>query len=119
MCAGYCKTHATEEADRLFSLVVRNVGSCGADDGRPCSGGLQCAHGFSRRYRNTRWDARNAWCLCQAHHTYYTHRPIEWDLWMLDRLGVEGYVQLREAALATTKVDLEYILEGLQWEARR
>lgn len=114
VCAGWCKTHATQEADRLFSLWVRSIGRCQAKDGRPCSGGLQCAHGFSRRYRNTRWDPDNAWCLCQAHHTYYTHRPIEWDLWMLDRQGVEDYVWLREQALRTTKVDLEPILDWLK-----
>lgn len=35
----------TKELDRLFSLVVRASGKCEADDGRPCNGPLQCAHG--------------------------------------------------------------------------
>jgi hypothetical protein len=110
--AGLCKTHATEEADRRFSRAIRAEGSCAARffDSVACAGGLQCAHGFSRRYRSTRWDERNAFPLCQAHHTYYTHRPIEWDLWLRERWGENLYLILQAKALATTPPDLEDVL---------
>ena len=56
--AGWCKTHATQEADRRFSAWVRGYGGCygktefwqGPEI--KCAGHLQCCHLFSRRYRN-------------------------------------------------------------------
>lgn len=110
---GLCKTHATEEADRLFSLAVRAPGVCTLNNAA-CSGNLQCAHGFSRRYKNVRWDRRNAWPLCAGHHTYFTHRPIEWDLWMREQLGENLYLILQATALKTTAPDLELVLADLK-----
>jgi hypothetical protein len=107
-----CKTHAVEQADRLFSLLVREVGHCEAVG--PHSGNLQCAHGFSRRYKNVRYNRLNAFCLCAGHHTFYTHRPLEWDDWFLERVGYEVYWDLRMQALSTTKPDLEAVLNELK-----
>ena len=47
-----------------------------------------------------------------------THRPIEWDDWMRDRLGA-GYEPLRQLALSTTKIDVISIAADLeqQWKA--
>lgn len=110
---GMCKTHATEEADRLFSLAVRSVGTC--QSGRSThKGNHQCAHGFSRSYKAVRWNRRNAWCFCAGCHIYYTHKPIEFDLWMLDRLGVELYTELRTLALTHRTPDLAVILSELR-----
>lgn len=110
---GLCKSHAVEEADRLFSLAVRSVGRC--ESGRPGHlGNLQCAHGFSRSYKAVRWDRRNAFCLCGGCHTFYTHHPIEWDLWMLDRLGLELYSELRGLALTYRMPDLDVVLGELR-----
>lgn len=100
----------TAKADALFSLIVRAPGYC-ANCGETQN--LQCAHGYSRRYRNTRWDERNAWCLCRGCHMYFTHRPIEWDNWMLTRMGGENYWTLRALALSTEKVDLSAVLARL------
>jgi len=100
----------THKADALFSLVVRSPGrchECGSTDY------LQCAHGFSRRYRGTRWDERNAWCLCRGCHLKYTLRPLEWDEWMLSRMGDDLYWQIRRLALSTEKVDLPAVLARL------
>jgi hypothetical protein len=44
-----------------------------------CQGELQCAHIMSRRYRALRWSYDNAVPLCGAHHTFFTHRPAEWE----------------------------------------
>lgn len=117
--AGYCKTHATEEADRLFSLIVRSPGRCAITD-ETHAGNLQCAHVFSRLYRSVRWDFRNAYPLCAKHHTYYTHRPEEWDDWRKARLGPDLYGELRGLALdPMTKPDLELVISELRlaWAA--
>lgn len=109
---GMCKTHAIAEADRLFSLAVRSVGRCEASGAH--KGNLQCAHGFSRSYKAVRWDRRNAWCLCAGHHTFYTHHPIEWDLFLLDNMGLEQYHQVRKTALTHVTPDLELVLAELR-----
>jgi hypothetical protein len=67
----------------VFSLRVRASlgGACWAQGrSRPlCQGELQCAHIMSRRYRALRWSYDNAVPLCGAHHTFFTHRPAEWE----------------------------------------
>jgi len=98
------------KADAMFSRIVRSPGfciECGATEN------LQCAHGFSRRHLNTRWDERNAWCLCKGCHLKYTLRPLEWDEWMLSRMGDDLYWQIRRLALSTEKVDLPAVLARL------
>lgn len=99
----------TTKADTIFSLIIRAPGYC-AECGSHYR--LQCAHGFSRRYRNVRWDERNAWCLCSACHMRFTHRPLEWDEWMLDRMGA-SYEVVRRLALSGEKPDVVVVLELL------
>lgn len=113
--AGLCGTHATATADELFSKIIRARGAC---ENCGTADNLQCAHGLSRRYRNVRFDARNAFALCRACHVYFTHRPVEWDLWLLDRLGVETCRAVRELAIDPgAKPDMELVLAVLraQW----
>ena len=102
----------TRRADRYFSLYIRQRdGQCqaGRSWNQGCEGihNLQCAHGLSRRYYSTRWDPRNAWALCRACHTYFTHHPIEWDMWLEDRLGLELYREIRLLALTKYEGDKE------------
>lgn len=103
-----------KRADAMFSLKVRSIGRCQADDGRPCKGVLQCAHLFSRRYRAVRWTDDNAVSLCAGHHLYYTHRPIEWDNWMQNRLTLNRYEELRHLALTGGKPDMAEVLSRLE-----
>lgn len=99
------------KADRLFSIAVRSVGLC--ESGRiEHKGPLQCAHGFSRRYLATRWTRENAFCLCAGCHVFYTHRPLEWDNWLRDRLGVR-YWDVRAGALGGD-VDISETLARLK-----
>jgi len=114
--SGFCKTHLKAECDRLFSLIIRSRGRCECEGTHV--GNLQCMHGFSRRYLGTRWDERNAFCGCARHHMVFTHDPIRWDLWMLDRLGLELYSELRERALSTDKTDLVATYDSLVLRAR-
>lgn len=90
-------TSYRNKADRLFSLIVRTRDGCCQECG--ATEHLQCAHGLSRRYRNTRWDESQCWALCRACHMRFTNDPIRWELWMRNRLGNEGYETLQREAL--------------------
>jgi 5-methylcytosine-specific restriction endonuclease McrA len=83
--------------DMWFSLIVRSVGhcqSCGTTER------LQCAHVVSRRYLGVRYDLRNAMCLCAACHMRFTHRPLEWEVFVTERMGEAAYIGLKRRALA-------------------
>lgn len=114
----WCNKHTVKKCDEIFSRIIRAEGRCVAEYFRDRAvahnGNLQCAHGFSRSYKAVRWDRRNAFCLCAAHHTYYTHHPIEWDLWLLDRWGIETYAEIRDLALTHRTPDLELVLAELK-----
>ena len=101
------------KADRLFSLYIRardeHCQRCGTTEN------LQCAHGFTRTYLKTRWDERNAWALCAGCHKFFTHRPLEWDAWMRDRLGPVVYSDLRGTATGMAdRVDYEEVIADLE-----
>lgn len=108
-----------KQADKLFSQIIRARGRCEAagDTDFPCSGGLQCAHLISRRYHATRWNVDNAACLCAAHHMYWTHRPLEWDVWCLDLLGPSVWAELKLVARAGGKTDYAELIPALQAKA--
>lgn len=112
--SGLCRKHLKAECDRLFSLHIRNRGTC--ESGRPNhNGNLQCAHGFSRRYLTVRWNPNNAWAFCGGCHVFYTHHPIEWDDWLCDRWGLAMYGAMKGMALQTEmKVDMEAVYAELR-----
>lgn len=112
--SGLCRKHLKAECDRLFSLHIRNRGTC--ESGRPNhNGNLQCAHGFSRRYLTVRWNPNNAWAFCGGCHVFYTHHPIEWDDWLCDRWGLALYGVMKGMALQTeVKVDMEAVYAELR-----
>lgn len=96
------------KADVLFSKLVRDRdGGCVAvgTDMTECKGNLQCAHIHSRSYKSIRTNFENAVTLCAAHHTFYTHRPLEWEEWVRTQLGDERWESLRAIALRYEKVD--------------
>lgn len=97
---------ATKRADAAFSKAVRDRGYCQLAAMHPdlvCSGALQCCHVISRSYRAVRWMEQNALAGCQAHHVYFTHRPLEWT----DACKAAGidWDYLRWAALHTPPMD--------------
>jgi hypothetical protein len=99
----WCPSHATDRADTIFSLQTRQHGTCygvmkfWTGPKVRCGGPLQCAHLFSRRYRNVRWDHRNAVPLCAGHHWYFDNHPIEKDDIMLEWLEMDYELLRREA----------------------
>lgn len=108
---------ATAKAcDLLWSKLIRARGRCENCGQQPPSVVLQAAHGFSRRYRGTRWDLVNGFCLCAGCHVRYTYDPLAWDDWLYNRLG-EKYQLLRKQALAVCKQDFAAILAELKSRA--
>lgn len=102
------KTLLMEDCDAMFGAIVRSAGRCRLADGK-CSSVLQCAHGFSRRYRATRWDERNAWCLCASHHKKYTEDPIGWDDWLRAEWGEALYSEMRALAHGGRNPDMHSV----------
>jgi len=101
--------------DAIFSQIMRSRGKCDfCGRGREHGVVLQCAHGFSRRYRGTRWTEEANFCLCSGCHMKFTHDPIGWDDYMQATWGEEKYNRLRAQAQAITKADREEILEKLK-----
>lgn len=97
---GMCKTHATREAFRLRSLIVRaRDRRCVARDFFPevsCAGELQDMHLVRRTFHAIAWDPANGAAGCKAHHRFLTLNPDEHYEFCERLLGVEGYAALRE-----------------------
>lgn len=88
------------QCDIYMGRIVRSRGrceSCGSTEV------IQWAHGFSRRYRNVRWDERNSFALCAKEHWKWTHDPLGWDDWLRARWGEDLYAELRALALSDDK----------------
>jgi hypothetical protein len=102
----WCTTHAQREADRLFSLFVRE-----RDNGctfysldaerRPHGGPLQAAHGEPRGNHATRYDERNVHAVCRDHHMLLDRgsKHALKAAWLTSILGTEGYLDLVDDAL--------------------
>jgi hypothetical protein len=104
------------QCDELCGKLVRARGVCEGDvHGK--GGALQWAHGFSRRYRATRWLPINGFCLCAGCHFYYSLRPLEWGEFMGRMLGEQVYENLRRLALKNEKQDMPAVLAKLKAEA--
>ena len=98
------------EADRLFSLLIRQAGKCLA-----CGSTyhLQCAHIISRTYKAVRYNPDNAICLCQKHHFYWTYHYIEFEEFIDKWFGKEHRQNLRKLALNYQKPNYRAIIEEL------
>lgn len=56
---------------------------------------LQCAHIYSRTYRNTRWDLKNLLCLCSGCHFYAHKNPLAFTEIVQSHLGSYEYAMLK------------------------
>lgn len=100
-------------ADALFAEHIREAGECAAFGTKlVCNGNLQCAHIVSRRYMAVRWSDQNALSLCGAHHTYFTHSPLEWEQFCRD-IGID-WDGLREVALNDPPMQPMFVVERLK-----
>ena len=103
-----------KRADTAFSVWVRSRGVCESDRDSHTQN-LQCAHIISRSYRTTRTYELNALCLCQGCHVFYTHRPLEWRLFIDDRFPGR-WDDIQQRALTHDKVDWK--AEAEHWESQ-
>ena len=88
------KSSLTRRLDKECSRITRSKGYC-VWCNMTEHDKLQCAHIFSRTYRNTRWDLRNLIPLCQACH-FLAHRcPLEFTELVKSYLGPYEYELLR------------------------
>lgn len=101
------------QCDQLWGQIVRKPGWC-----EICgkSEFLQAAHGFSRRYRGTRWLPINGFCLCRSCHKRMTHDPLRWTEWLRIKWGEPTYYELERRAKAIAKPDHAAILASLKKE---
>jgi hypothetical protein len=97
----WCKTHSKAELDRRVRLQILDRDKWICRSGRPNHlGPIQWCHLETRGAPSTRWIPENSVAMCSGCHSYFTHRPHEWKLWMRERLGEQGYWDLvRRAAL--------------------
>lgn len=103
------RTILKRRADILFSQYIRRRDGkcqrCGSMER------LQCAHIVSRAYLTIRWDPRNAMALCAGCHMYFTHHPIEWEMWVDDKFGEEYLLGLKRevrTAIQGAKTVIDY-----------
>ena len=102
-----------KKLDALVGARVRARGFC-EDVGRPHKGVLQWAHIISRSYHNTRWDEDNALCLCAGCHKYYTDRPLEWELFLIQNWSREKLEDLKKRALSHKKINYKELYKQLK-----
>jgi hypothetical protein len=99
------------KADALFSQIIRSHGECEAEGyaGRNCSNQLQTAHIVTRGRSATRTDLRNAFCLCFAHHRFFTDYPREFSRFITGSWAQQHYDAVYAKSVTPTKVN---------WQAR-
>lgn len=106
-----------ERCDRLFSMAIRERGSC-ERCGASYYPDLQCAHIVSRKYLGVRWDWDNAFCLCKGCHYWGHANPLEWDEFVESKIGADAYADIKRRARAWTasgrKVDYSSLLERME-----
>lgn len=109
------RTSQKKKADDLFRKIIRSRGHCEAAgwDRLRCGGVLQTAHIVPRRYLSVRWDEENAYCMCAAHHTYFTYFPLAWERFRDSRLGAFYLVLRARAEAADGPPDYAAVLERL------
>jgi len=88
------KNSLTVKLDRECSRIVRARGGC-QWCGEPDYSKLQCAHIFSRTFRNTRWDLHNLICLCARCHFEAHQKPILFTEFVRNVLGEYFYASLK------------------------
>lgn len=114
------KQTLSAECDKLAGQIARAKGCCcTANDGLvECKGNLQWAHGFGRGYHAIRWDARNGFCQCAAHHWFYTNRDLEWKDWLRAEWGESLYAEMWALALTHRWPDLKTLVVELREAAK-
>jgi len=100
--------------DDLVGPLVRLRGACEDIRVHDCTRVWQWAHGLSRSYHNTRWLLDNGFCLCSGAHKFYTDRPLEWEVFLLQKWGEEKLREMKKLALDhSKKIDYKQLYKDL------
>lgn len=90
------KKSLTRKLDLVCSLIIRKRMECAWCTIKVQSvSDLQCAHIFSRSYRNTRWDLQNLLSLCPSCHFYGHRNPIAFAEFVKSLMSDYEYTQLK------------------------
>ena len=100
----------TKRLDKLWSLAIRSRGRCDFQSEK-CSPQLQAAHIYSRKNRSTRWVLVNGLCLCVAHHFWAQQNPTEFGEFVIEKLGLDVYHELKKLAGTMKQFSVEDLLE--------
>lgn len=102
--------------DTEFSLFIRERDRiCQKCLRGPDEVQLQCAHIVSRSYTKTRWYPPNAMALCSGCHVTFTHWPLEWEGFVVARIGEDEYRRIKLMAQETGwHVDYESMLADIR-----
>ncbi len=87
------KKTLVKKLDKLVGTWCRGKGKCEASGYRrsnkqgliKCSQQMQWCHIKSRRYYSVRWSPNNCFCLCAAHHRWFTDNPDDFMSFTWDR----------------------------------
>jgi len=93
-----------KRCDDIVGARVRSRGECEDIRIHNCTRSWQWAHGLSRSYHNTRHLEDNGFCLCSGAHKFYTDRPLEWEIFLLQKWGEEKLHEMKKLALDHSKV---------------
>ena len=110
------KHSLTRKLDSICSLITRSAGQCAWCKITDYSK-LQCAHIFSRTYRNTRWDLKNLLPLCAGCHFKAHKDPLGFTELVKLQLGSYEYEMLRQRHNSIKKwtvIDMESLLNTLE-----
>lgn len=106
-----------EYADSLARGLVHARGYCQAAglDRIKCGGSLQWCHIEGRSNKRLKWELWNALCMCAGHHTYYTHHPIEWSIFIEEKFP-ENHKLIRKYINESWDKDIEKTIKYLEKE---
>lgn len=110
------KSSLTRKLDIECSRIIRSYGQCAMCWSQDYSK-LQCAHIFSRTYRNTRWDLQNLIPLCAGCHFKSHKNPILFSEFVREYLGNLKYLELKQkhnVIKRWTVVEMEELLKALK-----
>jgi len=104
-----------QEADRVFSLYIRNRGSAfGYNHCYTCSAympveELQCGHFRPRRYLSTRWHPFNCWPQCNTCNVEMGGNLSKYKNKLVAQYGSDAVAAIYELSTGTEKITQEFI----------
>ena len=100
-------------ADKVFSdyIRTRDYFICQTCHKRLDKTNAHCSHFNSRVHMSTRYDENNCICQCAEENIFHEGNKPKFSLYLIDKLGMEGYSQLIMKATMYQKVTAEWLKE--------